>query len=255
MTGVSVVVPMHRTRSSLDELLARLGAAVPGAEVVLVDDACPEGSGGAALAMAGSLPGGLRGRLVTLAPGVGQHGAVLLGLAEATSPVCVVMDADLQDPPEAVPSLLEALAAGNTSVVASGRRGRYERSGRLATGRAYRLALHWASGRRVPPDAGMFLAMSAPARTALLALHDPVAPLVPALARAGQQIATLPVVRTERSDGVSATPSRLRVRAGVRGLLTVLPVHPIVRAVRRRRWSPPHITVTDIGGPVEQPQR
>ena len=86
MSGVGVVVPMHATRDSLEELLARIARAVPDAEVVLVDDACPEGSGAAVLALAGRLPGFLRCRLVTVRPGVGQHSAVLLGLAESTAP-------------------------------------------------------------------------------------------------------------------------------------------------------------------------
>ena len=83
MTSVSVVVPMHATRASLPELLDRLGRAGPGAQVVLVDDACPEGSGGAARAL-GDLPGGLHGMLVDVRPGVGQQSAVLIGLAWAT---------------------------------------------------------------------------------------------------------------------------------------------------------------------------
>ena len=249
MTAVSIVVPMHRTHALLDELLVRLGEAVPGAEVLLVDDGCPEGSGAAALALHGRLPGGLRARVVALSPGVGQHSAVLIGLRWATQPVCVVMDADLQDPPEAVPVLLDALAAGPTPVVAAARVGRYESAGRLASGRAYRRALTWASTGRVPADAGMLLAMRWSARTAVLALDDPVAPLVPALARAGQEIRTVPVRRVARASGESATTSRVRLRVALRGLTTVTPVHPLVRTVRAGRWTPPHITVTDIGGP------
>ena len=247
MTSVSVVVPMHATRASLPELLDRLGRAVPGAQVVLVDDACPQGSGGAARAL-GDLPGGLHGMLVDVRPGVGQQSAVLIGLAWATAATTVVMDADLQDPPEAIPSLVAALAAGTAPVVASARRGTYESPGRLATARSYRLVLHWASRRRIPCDAGMFLAMDRSARDAVLALGDPVAPLVPALARAGQTIRTVPVHRRSRSHGVSATTGRVRARTAVRGLLTVLPVHPLARTLRVLRWQHPSVTVTDLGG-------
>ncbi|RYB96736.1 glycosyltransferase [Nocardioides glacieisoli] len=249
MSGVGVVVPMHATRDCLDELLARIAACVPDAEVVLVDDACPQGSGAAVRALTGRLPAGLRCRLVTVRPGVGQHSAVLLGLAESTSAVTVVMDADLQDPPEAIRTLVDALAEGSAPVVAAGRRGSYEARGRLASGRWHRRAMHLASGGRVPRDAGMFLAMTASARDAVLALDDPVAPLVPALARAGIPLRTVPVQRAPRTSGATATTSRVRVRTSVRGLLTVLPVHPFVRSVRARRWQHPHITVTDIGGP------
>ena len=248
MSSVSVVVPMHATRDCLDELLARIAASVPGAEVVLVDDACPQGSGAAVLALSGRLPGDLRCKLVTVRPGVGQHSAVLLGLATSTAAVSVVMDADLQDPPEAIRSLVDALVEGSVPVVAAGRRGSYQGRGRLASGRWHRRTLHLASGGRVPKDAGMFLAMTGAARQAVLALDDPVAPLLPALARAGVPIRTIPVVRAPRTTGGTATTSGVRVRTSVRGLLTILPVHPFVRSVRARRWQHPHITVTDIGG-------
>ena len=109
--------------------------------------------------------------------------------------------------------------------------------------------MHLASCGKVPRDAGMFLAMTASARAAVLALDDPVAPLVPALARAGIPLRTVPVQRARRTSGATATTSRVRVRTSVRGLLTVLPLHPFVRSVRARRWQHPHITVTDIGGP------
>lgn len=248
MSRVSVVVPMHATVTYLDELLARIANAMPDAEVVLVDDACPEGSGAAALGLAGRLPGRLRCRLVSVRPGVGQHSAVLLGLAESTAPVSVVMDADLQDPPEAIPVLVNALISGCAPVVAAGRRGSYQARGRLVSGRWHRRALHLASRGRVPRDAGMFLAMTASARDAVLALDDPVAPLLPALTRAGMLIRTVPVLRAARIGGGSATTRGVRVRTSVRGLLTVLPLHPFVRSVRVRRWQQPNITVTDIGG-------
>lgn len=248
MSRVSIVVPMHATGAYLDELLTRIADTVPDAEVVLVDDACPDGSGAAALALAGRLPGRMRCRLVSVRPGVGQHSAVLLGLAETTAPVSVVMDADLQDPPEAIPVLVDALASGVAQVVAAGRRGRYESRGRLVSGRWHRRALHVASGGRVPRDAGMFLAMTSSARDAVLALNDPVAPLLPALMRAGMRIRTVPVVRAARTGGGSATTGGVRVRTSVRGLLTVLPLHPFVRSVRVHRWQHPSITITDIGG-------
>lgn len=94
----------------------------------------------------------------------------------------------------------------------------------------------------------MFLALTAAAREAVLALDDPVAPLLPALARAGVPIHTIPVRRAPRTTGGTATTGRVRVRTSVRGLLTVLPLHPLVRSVRARRWQHPHITVTHIGG-------
>lgn len=249
MSTLSVVIPMHRTRRCLTELLDRLAVAVPGAQVVLVDDACPEGSGEAALALSGRLPAGLSGRLVSLTPGVGQHSAVLIGITQATGAVTAVMDADLQDRPEDLPPLVEALVATGADVVAAGRRGDYEARGRIRSGRCYRAVMHRASRGRLPADAGMFLVMSSAARTSVIDLGDPRAPLLPALARAGMQIVSTPVTRAPRAHGRSATPSRTRVGVAVRALLTVLPTHRLVRPIRVARWRSPSLTITDLGGP------
>src|SRR5215212_11950435 len=89
---------------------------------------------------------------------VGQHGALAHGLtAEPEADVWVCLDADLQDPPEAVPVLLDRLARGDVGAVFAGRRGRYESLPRRVTGRLHRRVATRLTG--LPPDAGAFLAM------------------------------------------------------------------------------------------------
>ena len=65
--------------------------------------------------------------VTVLAENVGQHRALAAGLAaEPEADVWVCLDADLQDPPEAVPLLLDRLARGDVDAVFAGRRGAYE---------------------------------------------------------------------------------------------------------------------------------
>jgi len=247
--SLSVVIPMHNTRASLDELVRRLADVLPvGAELVLVDDACPQNSGSAAAAFSGRLPGGLVGRVVLLRPGVGQHSAVLVGLAYARGEIAVVMDADLQDAPEDVPTLVAALRLGRPDAVAAGRRGDYEAPGRQHTGRFYRQALSVLTAGAVPADAGMFSALTRPAVDAVLALRDPVAPLVPALARAGVPVRTVPLVRYPRRAGTSAMAGRMRVRVAARGLVTASPAYPMAVVLRRMRCDPPEVRVIELSG-------
>jgi glycosyltransferase involved in cell wall biosynthesis len=52
---------------------------------------------------------------VRLAQNAGQHIAVLVGLSQPRGSWCVVIDADLQDPPQTIPSLLAAAARTTTS--------------------------------------------------------------------------------------------------------------------------------------------
>src|SRR6185437_4466754 len=78
-------------------------------------------------------------RVVELARNVGQSRTILTGLSYARGSMAVVMDADLQDPPEAVPALLEMLQrdAGMEAVFAT-RMNRYSSRSRHVTSRLFK---------------------------------------------------------------------------------------------------------------------
>jgi glycosyltransferase involved in cell wall biosynthesis len=242
---LSVVLPMHNTRAHVTELLDRLVASCPpGTELVCVDDGCPQRSADAVRAWAEEASTPVR--LLRLTPGVGQHAALMIGLAHTTGDRAAVMDADLQDAPEDVATLLDTLAAeepAGVDLVAAGRRGDYEAGGRQRTARWYRRAVTLLSRGRVPADAGMFSAMTGDARDRILDIDDPVAPLVPLAARAGVRMRTVPVERRARPDGPSSTSSTRRARIAWRGIVTLLPIYPLVRRRRFRRWPRPTVAV------------
>lgn len=230
--ALSVVVPMYRTAAHLPELLRRLDEAVPGAEVVLVDDHCPEASA----EVAASLPrGSLHPVVVRLSANVGQHAAVHIGLGLARSPLVAVMDADLQDRPEALPVLLSALDAHpHADAVCAARMGRYASRGRRCTARAYRATARVLSRGRIPAGAGMFMVARRRAVEAVLRLDDPMAPLVPAIAAAGLRLMAEPIPRDPRPDGAGAHGGRDRVRIALRGLALLTPARrPLARRHRR----------------------
>lgn len=205
----AVVVPVHRNAETLEPLHARLAAALAGRDWVLrlVVDASPDDSA----AVAARLPA----RVTVLERNVGQHRALEHGLRrEPDADAWVCLDADLQDPPEAVPLLLDRLARGDVAAVFAGRRGRYETGLRLATGRAHRALLARLTG--LPPDAGAFLALDARARAAVLAAGAPS--LVAAIGAARLPTTSLPVVRAERPVGGSAWTAGARVRQSLRTL-------------------------------------
>jgi len=228
---LSVVVPMHRTARHLPELLQRLDAAVPGAEVVLVDDACPERSAD----LADTLPShSLRVTVVRLSVNLGQHAAVHQGLARANGARVAVMDADLQDAPEALPQLLAALDDDPAlSAVCAARSGDYASPGRQSTARCYRWTARVLSRGRIPKGAGMFLVARRPAIEAVRSLDDPFAPLVPSLAAAGQVMHAVPVRRDVRDDGASGHRGSDRLRIALRGLAVLTPLRPVL--ARRHR--------------------
>ncbi len=103
-----------------------------------------------------------RVRLLSHAANRGQHQAVMTGLAAAQGEWSVIMDADLQDPPEALPALLNKGRVGYGAVFA-GRRGRYESAGRLLTSRLIKWTMRQLTG--LPSDAGIFVAINRELRT------------------------------------------------------------------------------------------
>ncbi len=210
----AVVVPVHRNAATLPPLVARLSAALAGRDwqLRLVVDASPDDSADVARALADADP---RVEVTVLERNVGQHRALALGLAaspRATAWVC--LDADLQDPPEAVPALLDRLGAGDVAAVFAGRRGAYEGPLRLLTGRLHRAVLAGLTG--LPPDAGAFLALDERARDAVLAVHAPS--LVAAIGAARLPVASVPVRRDARGSGASSWTARARLRQSVRTL-------------------------------------
>jgi glycosyltransferase involved in cell wall biosynthesis len=205
---VSVVAPVYGNAATVAELCRRLAAVLPGEhEILLVDDGCPHGSWAAIEAVP-------RARGIRHEVNRGQNAAVLTGLRAARGEEIVVLDADLQDPPEAVPRLLEELRRGDAAAVFGGRRGRYESGARMLASRLFKRTLRLLSGRRLPVDAGLFLAMGPEMRDALTAGDPPY--LLAAMARSGLPMRSVPVTRAR--GGASAYSGRARAALAARAL-------------------------------------
>src|ERR687891_534405 len=118
---VSVVVTVLDEEATLDELYRRAVGALEAAgrsfELIFVDDGSSDGSFDLLARLHGRDP---RVRVVRFKRTFGQHPAMHAGFARARAPIVVTMDADLQNAPEDIPRLVEAVEAG--ADVASGRR-------------------------------------------------------------------------------------------------------------------------------------
>ena len=216
---ISVVVPMYRSAETLRELHERLCRVLEGAgrsfEIWLVNDACPAGSEAVAAELADD---DARTHVLSHERNGGQHRAVLSGLARTRGDWVILLDADLQDPPEAIPQLLAA--GDNVSAVFAGRRGRYESQSRLLTSRIFKTALHLLCG--VPRDAGMFVALHRTMVDRLLAMHGPEPFVVAMIGCSGLPVRSIPVERATRPRGESAYTFAMRLRYAYRGLYYAL---------------------------------
>jgi dolichol-phosphate mannosyltransferase len=125
MHSVSVVVPTYKEARNLPLLLARLDKVQRehqlDMEVLVVDDDSRDGT---VEVMAGH-PGA---QLIVRTADRGLSQSVCEGLARAANEVLVVMDADLSHPPERIPDLVAAIAAGSDFAIGS----RYVKGGTTA---------------------------------------------------------------------------------------------------------------------------
>lgn len=123
---VSVVVPTRNEAGNVEALLDRLGPALRGrsAEVIFVDDS-DDDTPDRVRQQSAARSDGLTVRLVHRDPGQRAGGlgtAVVAGIAAATGNWVVVMDGDLQHPPEVVPALIEAGRRSGAGLVVASRR-------------------------------------------------------------------------------------------------------------------------------------
>ena len=160
---VSVVVPVFNSASSLVELHRRIDATLSSTggleswELILVNDGSEDASWERILELSRDHPE-VRG--VDLTRNWGQHNALLAGIQTATGQVIVTLDDDLQNPPEEIPRLLEALTGDVELVYGKPIAKRQVLPRRVATTIVRRL-VHVMTGGGVPADIGGFRAFRA----------------------------------------------------------------------------------------------
>ena len=158
---ISVAIPIYNEEQLLPELLNRVGAVlagIPGGphEMVFVDDGSSDRSFEILVAAAASDP---RILAISLSRNFGHQSALSAALDHVSGDLVIVMDGDLQDPPETIPRFLEEQAKG-FDVVYAQRVGRKETwILRMCYGVFYRL-IAAVSNVRLPLDAGDFSLLS-----------------------------------------------------------------------------------------------
>jgi dolichol-phosphate mannosyltransferase len=142
---ISIIVPALNEAENLPLLAPRLAAVMGDRpyEVLIVDDASRDNTPAVGAELAKTYPLRL---LIRENPKHGLSGAVLHGIAASTGDTIVVMDADLQHPPERVPALLAVLDDGADFALGS----RYVEGGSTDD--------QWTFFRKINSDVATFLA-------------------------------------------------------------------------------------------------
>ena len=213
---LSVVLPMYCNRDTVVELYQRLCTSLDTAgirfELIFVDDGCPQRSFEIIEPLTKT---DKRVNLVVMEHNVGQNDALLAGFSCASGKAVASMDADLQDPPEALPRLYSALTP-DLDVVFGGRLGSYEPEYRLITSRLYKWVMHNLSG--VPMDAGLFFVATQQLSTKLIALSECNTHIIPMIGVLGSKTLSIPTPRSYRPSGISAYSGQDRLSMGLAAL-------------------------------------
>jgi len=154
---ISVVVPLFNEGENLRELISRLDAALEGRhyEFMLVDDGSSDDTREQLAKLANRRP---EIKVLSLSRNFGHQAAITAGLEHASGDAVVVMDGDLQDPPEAIPGLISRWFEGYDVVYAVRRNRKEGPLKRAAYSGFYRL-LKRLSYLDIPLDSGDFALM------------------------------------------------------------------------------------------------
>jgi len=169
---ISIVVPIFNEIEILPELHRRLAAVADRlgepVELLFVDDGSRDGSAAWLDAKAKEDP---RVGVLHFSRNFGHQPACSAGLEAARGDAVVLMDGDLQDPPEVIPEMVKAWKSG-AEVVFAKRRARDEGAVRGLAFKAFYAVFRRMSEFPIPLDAGVFGLMDRRALDALLRLPE-----------------------------------------------------------------------------------
>jgi dolichol-phosphate mannosyltransferase len=213
--ALSIVVPCFNEEGCLAELYERLTGAATKAvggdyELVLVNDGSRDSSWPMMAAIAAKDPHVLA---INLSRNHGHQLALTAGLDLCRGDRILIIDADLQDPPELLVPMLAAMAEQDADVVYGVRRSRKgETVFKRATAHGFYRLLSRATEVEIPVDTGDFRLMSRRALDALLAMPEQARFIRGMVAWIGFRQVPLPYDRHERFAGETKYPLKKMVR-------------------------------------------
>ena len=168
---LSVVAPVYNEQDGIATFAARVKSALEGVpfELVLVDDGSRDDS---AKRLAELAAEDRRVKVVYLSRNFGHQPALTAGLEHATGDAVVMLDSDLQDPPEVIPQMVDHWRRGSDVVYAVRRSRAGETRFKLATARGFYKLFKKVTRLELTPDSGDFRLMDRHALDALLAMPE-----------------------------------------------------------------------------------
>lgn len=217
---LSVVVPVYNEQECLPEFYGRLTAVLKRIrrpyEIVFVDDGSHDTSG---LLLAELAKKDTAVKVLTLSRNFGHHPAVFAGLEFADGDLAVIVDADLQDPPELIPKLVSKYDQGYQLVFAR-RRSNPEGWFLSALKKVFRGLMRWMSNIDFPSNVGVFSLIDRRVRELLSSMPERERYLVAMQTYLGFNIGYVDYEREDRLRGRSKQNLGRLFRLGMNSLFS-----------------------------------
>lgn len=236
--ALSIVVPCYNEEACLDLLHARISAAARDAvgddhEIVLVNDGSRDGSWPAMQRLAAADPHLVA---INLSRNHGHQLALTAGLDLCSGDQILILDADLQDPPELLNDMRATMAAEDADVVYAVRRRRDgETLFKKATAALFYRMLSRVTDTPIPLDAGDFRLMSRRALDALLSLPEQARFIRGMVAWIGFRQVPFVYDRAERHAGETKYPLAKMIRFAL-DAVTSFSTKPLTIASHLGMW-------------------
>ena len=218
---LSVIVPIYNEEANIGELYQRLlgvleALPLPGGfELIFVNDGSRDQSLPLLLALAGRDE---RVRYIDFSRNFGHQIAVSAGLDRARGAAVVIIDADLQDPPELIAPLYQKLREGYEVVYAKRRSRQGESFGKRLTARLFYRILANITHISIPVDTGDFRIISRKVVQGLRLMPEQNKFLRGQISWIGYRQTYVEYDRAERAGGATGYTYRKMVRLALDGI-------------------------------------
>jgi dolichol-phosphate mannosyltransferase len=215
----SIVIPLYNEEGILPRLVERLQQIMSEfdgpAEVVMVDDGSRDST--VQLVRAASARD-LRFKLIQFSRNFGHQVAITAGMDAAAGEAVIIMDADLQDPPQVILQMIEKWQEGYEVVYGLRKHRQGERLFKTATASMFYGLLHRIADTDTPVDVGDFRLVDRKALNAFLQMRESNRYVRGMFSWIGFRQAAVPYVREERQAGATHYTLRKMVRLASNGI-------------------------------------
>lgn len=217
----SVVIPVYNNENSLVELARRLSSTLDGIsseyEIIFINDGSRDKSN---LILRDIAQKQTKIKVITLSRNFGQHPAICAGFEHARGGIIVLMDADLQDTPEDIPSLIGRLKDSSADIVYTIKKS----SDKLISSRLSSTIYHYIFSKivkmNVPLNIGTFRAFNRKFLEALLQFKEVNVLYGPLMFYMGYQSCFLELPYVGRAHGKSSYTFSKRLQLAVNSLIS-----------------------------------